>query len=190
MTGVTVGGITRTYAYNGDGLLASRTESGSTNTFLWDVATAPAVLVQADSDQVVSAFGPLYRRSGIFDYWFARDGLGSVRLETTHDTPRMSFRYAAYGAVAQSSGGTPTLVGFAGELADPSGLIYLRARWYAIGFEWAGVELLGHSVTIFGVTSGTGVPISAGTALVGASFVVAGAVTEISAALWIYFACK
>jgi YD repeat-containing protein len=41
MTSATIGGVTRTYAYNGDGLLASRTEGASTTTFLWDVSLSP-----------------------------------------------------------------------------------------------------------------------------------------------------
>jgi RHS repeat-associated protein len=42
-----------------------------------------------------------------------------------------SFRYKAYGAIAQSSGAsTPSSLGYAGQLLDPSGLCYMRARWY------------------------------------------------------------
>jgi len=33
----------------------------------------------------------------------------------------------------QPNANVPTLLGFAGELRDPSGLIYLRARWYDVG---------------------------------------------------------
>lgn len=44
---------------------------------------------------------------------------------------RSRRRYKAYGAIAQSSGAsTPTYLGYAGQLLDPSGLFYLRARWY------------------------------------------------------------
>jgi RHS repeat-associated protein len=42
-----------------------------------------------------------------------------------------SWRYRAYGDIAQSSGqSTPTILGYAGQLLDPSGLYYMRARWY------------------------------------------------------------
>lgn len=41
-----------------------------------------------------------------------------------------SFRYRVYGAIAASFGGSPSLSGYAGEVSDVNGLIYLRARWY------------------------------------------------------------
>ncbi len=65
-----------------------------------------------------------------------RDALGSVRAEVSDQGAiAKAFRYAAYGEIVQPNANTPTLLGFAGELRDPSGLIYLRARWYdaAIG---------------------------------------------------------
>jgi RHS repeat-associated protein len=56
---------------------------------------------------------------------------GSVRAELDGTGAlTKSFRYAAYGAIAQSAGGSPTLLGFGGELVDTTGLTYLRARWY------------------------------------------------------------
>lgn len=128
LTSATVAGSTRAYGYNGDGLLASA--GGTIN--LWDVGMAPEALLQAGTDKVVHGLGPLYGvRADASTYTFARDGLGSVRAEVGDSgVVSKSFRYAAYGAIVQSMGGSPTLLGFAGELTDPSGLIYLRARWY------------------------------------------------------------
>ncbi len=50
-----------------------------------------------------------------------------------------SFRYRAYGAIAQSNGATtPSYLGYAGQLLDPSGSYYMRARWYDPGTgRWA-----------------------------------------------------
>jgi RHS repeat-associated protein len=63
---------------------------------------------------------------------FVRDGLGSVRLEVSGTGAITSnFDYLAYGSLNAATQ-TP-LIGFAGELHDPSGLIYLRARWYDPG---------------------------------------------------------
>jgi RHS repeat-associated protein len=80
----------------------------------------------------VHGLGPLYGvRPEASTYTFARDGLGSVRAEVSSSgSASKSFRYAAYGAITQSTGGSSSLLGFAGEFADPSGLVYLRARWY------------------------------------------------------------
>jgi len=62
----------------------------------------------------------------------ARDGGKSVRAEVNGSgTVTASFRYRAYGAIAQSNGAsTPSYLGYAGQLQDPSGLLYMRARWY------------------------------------------------------------
>jgi len=62
----------------------------------------------------------------------ARDGRGSVRAETSQAGADLaSFRYRAYGDIAQGQGSAaPTLLSYAGEYRDPSGLIYLHARWY------------------------------------------------------------
>jgi RHS repeat-associated protein len=43
-----------------------------------------------------------------------------------------AFDYSAYGAAGVGASGA-SLLGFAGELSDASGLIYLRARWYDPG---------------------------------------------------------
>jgi RHS repeat-associated protein len=141
MTSSTVAGplgpLTRTYAYDGDGLLRSRTEGPSTTGFLWDGSTAPAPLLQAGSDRVVHGLGPLYlARAAGTTLTFVRDALGSVRAEATDaGLATSAFRYAAYGEIAQATpaGAVPTLLGFTGELRGPSGLIYLRARWYDPG---------------------------------------------------------
>lgn len=131
LTSSTVAGTTRTYAYDGDGLLSTRRQ-GNTTTFLWDTAVAPAALVRSDNDRVVHGLGPLYlvRQNGT-TRTFVRDALGSVRGEANDaGVITRSFRYTAYGEIVQPNANVPTLLGFAGELRDPSGLIYLRARWY------------------------------------------------------------
>ena len=129
--------VTRSYAYDGDGLLRSRGEGTSTTTYLWDSASAPAPLLAAGTDRVVHGLGPLYlARADGSTLTLVRDALGSVRAEVTDaGVIAKAFRYAAYGEVVQANplGATPTLLGFTGELRDPSGLIYLRARWYDPG---------------------------------------------------------
>jgi RHS repeat-associated protein len=128
-----VSGTARSYVYDGDGLLRSRTESGSTTTFLWDSASSPSGLLQLGPDRIVYGLGPLYgvTANGMTTV-LARDGLGSVRAEVSQTgAVAAGFRYRAYGDLAQSYGLTaPSLIGYAGEMRDSTGLIYLRARWY------------------------------------------------------------
>ena len=128
LTSSTVAGITRSYISNGDSLVSS----SAATTYLWDLGAGPAALLQAGTEKVIGGLAALYAvRPDGSTYTFARDGLGSVRGELSDlGSATKSFRYAAYGAINQTAGGSPTLLGFTGELADPSALIYLRARWY------------------------------------------------------------
>ena len=132
LTSSTVSGTSRTYAYNGDGLLQSRTQGGATTNFLWDPATSPSRLLQVGSDKIVYGLGPLYVVTGSGTTTFARDGAMSVRAELGGSgSVNASFRFRVYGATSQSSGASaPTYLGFAGQLVDQSGLYYMRARWY------------------------------------------------------------
>jgi RHS repeat-associated protein len=133
MTASTVSTTARSYTYNGDGLLKSRTQGASTTQFLWDPSSSPSRLLMHGSDKLVYGLGPLWvvKADGTTSA-FARDGGKSVRAEVNGSgTVTASFRYRAYGALAQSSGAsTPSYLGYAGQLQDPSGLLYMRARWY------------------------------------------------------------
>ncbi|MDP9264830.1 MAG: hypothetical protein M3O91_01740 [Chloroflexota bacterium] len=132
LTSSTVAGTARSYTYNGDGLLKSRTQ-GTATQFLWDPSTSPSRELKQGSDNIVFGLGPLYvvRGDGT-TVTFARDGGKSVRAElNASGAVTAVFRYRAYGQIAQSTGtGTPSYLGYAGQLLDPSGLYYMRARWY------------------------------------------------------------
>lgn len=134
LASATVAGAASTYTYDGDGLLATRTGSTGSTSFLWDTSVAPAPLLQVGTDRVVHGLGPLYlARADGSTLRLVRDALGSVRAELNDlGVLTKAFRYAAYGAISDRfpSSATPTLLGFTGELTDPSGLTYLRARWY------------------------------------------------------------
>lgn len=130
MTSSNVGGSARTYSYNGDGLLQSRTGAGAT-TFLWDPATGPSRLLKQGSDNIVYGLGPLYVvKADTTTVSFAKDGSRNVRAEVSGSgTPSVALRYRAYGSVSQSTGAASYL-GYAGQPTDASGLVYMRARWY------------------------------------------------------------
>ena len=134
LTSSTVAGTSRSYGYNGDGLVQSRTSTGSSVTMLWDSASNPARLAAAGSDLIVYGLGPLYSVNGTTVTTYARDGLKSIRAEMNGSTVTGSWRYLAYGEIAQSNGASmPTSLGYAGQLLDPSGLYNMRARWYDPG---------------------------------------------------------
>lgn len=127
LTSSTVASSSRAFGYNGDGLLQTSTP-GSSTPYLW----SGGALVKAGTDTLVYGLAPLYGvRSDASTYTFARDGLGSVRAEVgSAGTVSKSFRYATYGEITSAPSGNPSLLGFAGELLDTNGLVYLRARWY------------------------------------------------------------
>jgi RHS repeat-associated protein len=132
LTSSTVAAIARTYAYDGDGLLQSRTQ-GTATSFLRDPATAPSRLLQVAGDRFVYGLGPIYAvKADTSTVTFAQDGSQSVRAEVNAVGGVIaSFRYRAYGQTAQTNGSsTPSYLGYAGQLLDQSGLYYLRARWY------------------------------------------------------------
>jgi RHS repeat-associated protein len=126
----TVAGTTRTYAYNGDGLLQIRTQGATTN-FLWDLSSSISRLFKQGSDNIVYGLGPLYIvKADATTVTFARDGNKNVLAEISNlGTVLGSFRYRSYGQVAQSTVLAPSILGAAGQLVDPSGLSYMRARW-------------------------------------------------------------
>lgn len=131
LTSSTVSGTARTYGYDGDGLLASRTQD-STTSYLWDPSGLPQRVLQAGSDRLTYGLGPLYLiRGDGTTLTYARDAQKSVRAELTSvGGVAGSFRYRAYGDIAASTGSGPTLFGYTGQIRDDSGLYYLRARWY------------------------------------------------------------
>jgi RHS repeat-associated protein len=132
LTSSTVSGTSRSYAYNGDGLLQTRTQGAATS-LLWDPATSPSRLLAQGGERIVYGLGPLYLiKADGTTRALARDGGKSVRAEIDGaGAVTGSWRYRAYGEIAQSSGqATPSVLAYAGQLLDPSGLYYMRARWY------------------------------------------------------------
>ncbi|HXF85309.1 MAG TPA: RHS repeat-associated core domain-containing protein [Anaerolineales bacterium] len=63
--------------------------------------------------------------------YFLTDALGSVRqLTDASGQVTLTNAYEPYGVLAQSAGSAQTRYGFTGEFTDPSGMVYLRARYY------------------------------------------------------------
>ncbi len=131
MTSSTISGSARTYAYNGDGILQSRTGAGATS-FLWDPSSSAARELKQGNDNIVYGLGPLYVvKADSSTLTLARDGSKNVRAEVTSSGGVAgAFRYRGYGQIAQAVGLGPTYLGFASQTTDPSGLLYMRARWY------------------------------------------------------------
>jgi RHS repeat-associated protein len=127
-------GSSATYAYNGDGLRMSKTVSGTTTQFVWDLAEGLALTISAGAVSYVTGSDglPLEQISGTTVSYFHRDQLGSTRtLTNSLGQVANTYTYDAYGSIASQSGSTPNLLLFQGQYQDSeSGLYYLRARYY------------------------------------------------------------
>ncbi len=134
LTSASQGGNTSTNVFNGDGLRMSRTDNpgNATSTYTWDVAGNGQILDDSGTDQYLYGATGLYAHvtSGQ-TYYYLTDGLGSVLAEVKSDgTNAVSYQYDVYGNVVTQQGSLYDERQFAGEQADPTGLTYLRARFY------------------------------------------------------------
>jgi RHS repeat-associated protein len=72
--------------------------------------------------------------NGTVPEYFLTDGLGSVRqLADGNGAVTMAKSYQPYGTEMSAVGSGSSSYGFTGEMTDPTGLTYLRARYYASG---------------------------------------------------------
>ena len=128
-----------TYAYDGNGLRATATTGGSTESFTWDLAAAyPLLLTDADHAYIYGTAGvPLTQvdlGDGAVEYLHT-DMIGSV-LTTTSAGGEVTAEsdYDEYGLPLSVGDADPigqeTRFGYAGEYTDPTGYLYLRARYY------------------------------------------------------------
>ena len=130
MTSATVGGTTWSYAYRGDGLRDTATSAGVTRGFTWDVNAGLPVILD-DGSQYIYGAGLVSHVSGANTYYYLADGLGSTMATTDASGAVVnSYTYDVYGKTTASSGSQANDFQFAGQQTDPTGLQYLRARYY------------------------------------------------------------
>lgn len=133
MTSSTVGGLGTSYAYNAFGLRSASATGATTTSTLWDnnVAGPAAVPVRNGGSNIVWAAGvPVEQSAAGGSQYLLTDGLDSVRAVTgASGTVTGTTSYSPYGAVTSASG-TQSALGYTGALTDPSGLVYLQARYY------------------------------------------------------------
>jgi RHS repeat-associated protein len=128
-------GSSAQYTYNGDGLRANKTVSGTSENFAWDVSGSLPVLVQDGTTSYLADDRGLpveqITSSGAL-YYFQQDQLGSTRLVTdSSGAIADSYTYDAYGNVTNSTGSVANPFQYAGQYADSeSKMVYLRARYY------------------------------------------------------------
>jgi RHS repeat-associated protein len=130
LTSATMGGQSFSASYNGDQLRTSRTVAGTTTNFVWDVASGTPVVLD-DGTQYVYGAGLVAQVTSSGTFYFLADGLGStMAIVDGTGTVVESYGYDAFGQTTSSSGSHASEYRFAGQQTDPSGLQYLRARYY------------------------------------------------------------
>lgn len=126
--------IEESYAYDGTGLRASQTASGTTDHLTWDQSGGLPFLL--DDGQASYIYGPgdlpIEQISGEEPTYYHHDQLGSTRtLTDSSGEVTGTFSYGAYGEPIGSTGTQTTPLGYAGQYTSAeSGLQYLRARVY------------------------------------------------------------
>lgn len=135
LTSASVGGVTSSYTYNGDGLRVSRTSGGGSVSYVWDVgAGLPVILKDSANNYYVYGLDLISRVNGTTPEYYLQDGLGSTtELANGAGTVTGTYRYDVFGAVRSQTGSSSNEFTFAGDEIDPSGLQYLRARYYGVG---------------------------------------------------------
>ncbi len=136
------GGITTTYGYDGMGNLVRMTHNGVTTDYVIDENSGlPSILGEiSGTTETLYAYGPegFTAQRQVLNgtaqplVYPLLDTMGSVRqLTNSSGTAIKNYVYTAFGDLRyQDSGTGRTALGFGGELRNPDGTIFLRARVY------------------------------------------------------------
>jgi RHS repeat-associated protein len=125
--------IEESYTYDGGGLRASQTISGTTTRLAWDPSgELPLLLNDGSTNYIYGPTGlPIEQISGTTPTYYHHDQLGSTRMLTNASgAVAGTFSYSAYGTLSGKTGTQTTPFEFAGQYTNASGLQYLRARTY------------------------------------------------------------
>jgi RHS repeat-associated protein len=128
-------GIYEAFAYDGAGLLASRTAGESTKHLTWGLSGGlPLLLSDSQASYIYGPGGLPIEQIDAEETptYYHHDQLGSTRMLTDPaGEPTATFTYDAYGGLEESAGSQTTPLGYAGQYTlSQSGLQYLRARVY------------------------------------------------------------
>jgi hypothetical protein len=127
---VVSGTVTIQFTYNDDGDRVSQTINGVPTYYAFDPAGLAQVLVATSGGQSKKYVPGLAQFNASGWTYQLPDGLGSVR-QLTDPAGQISLiqNYDPFGNVLQQVGAA-SMFGYTGEQADPTGLVFLRARYY------------------------------------------------------------
>jgi RHS repeat-associated protein len=136
LTGITPSSLVRdSYAYDGDGLRASRTSGSVTQHFAWGrFGGTPLLLTDGSTSYVYDDGGQPVEQidaSGT-PLYYQHDAYGSTRMLTdANGAVAATFSYDPYGRLTSHTGSADTPLRWNAQYQDvDTGLYYLRARYY------------------------------------------------------------
>lgn len=119
------------FGYNGFGDRLQQTINSQAINYTLDINTGlPNVL--ADNNRIYTyGIGNLSQANATGTDYFLGDALGSTRqLVNGSSEVGLAESYDPFGNPADMVGSDSSIIGYTGQQSDPSGLIYLRARYY------------------------------------------------------------
>jgi RHS repeat-associated protein len=129
--GVSRAQISATFAYNGLSDRLQQTVGGVTTQYKLDINNSLSQVLSDGTNRYLYGMGRIAQQAPNGLQYFLPDGLGSVRqLTDTAGALTLLQSFDPYGGLLSSQGSEAISYGFAGEWSDPSGLTYLRARYY------------------------------------------------------------
>ena len=122
-----------TYAYRGLPVVRlQETVNGQTTTFTVDLAAGLTQTLDDGKHAYLYGYGRISQENTTGSEYFLGDALGSVRQLTDESGALIPAKtYDPFGVVRTTSGTEQSSYGFTGEMSDPTGLVYLRARYYS-----------------------------------------------------------
>jgi RHS repeat-associated protein len=124
--------LSASYAYNGLGDRMQQTVNGVPETYLLDTATGLTQVLADGAHTYLYGVDRISQQCITVTDYFLGDALGSVRqLTDASGSVILAKSYEPYGEVLDSGGSRESSYGFTGEWTDTTGLVYLRARYYA-----------------------------------------------------------
>lgn len=119
------------YAYNGMGDRLQQTIGSTQINYAMDLNAGLTQVLDDGTNQYIYGDGRIAQVNTAIDY-FLGDALGSVRqLTSASGAVTLAQSYDPYGVKIASSGAATSTFGYTGEQTDATGMIYLRARYYA-----------------------------------------------------------
>jgi RHS repeat-associated protein len=141
LSSTTSGGATATYGYDGDGNRLQATSGGETTNYLWDTSSSLPQLALERTGTGTLARRYLYGLARISmttpaeSLYYHYDSLGAVaNVISSAGATDWTYAYEPFGSTRSETKNDPNApdnpMKFDAELADPTGLYYLRARQY------------------------------------------------------------